>query len=536
MTADLILYNAHIYTVDERQPWAEAVAVQNGRFLAVGSNQDILSLAGPKTERIDGNGRFVMPGLIDAHVHFLQYAIRQQQVSLFGVSDFGEVLRRVETAVAHTPPGGWILGWGWDELHWDAAPTAAHLDAIAPQHPVALARMDLHTWWVNSAALRLANITATTPDPPQSKIERDGNGRPSGILREWQAIELVEKWIPQPDEQTLAQWLHAAIGDAHRYGLTGIHDQRVEREGAQSFRLWQGLRRQGNLRLRVHMNISSDFINEAATLGLQPAFGDDRLWIGHVKAFADGTMGSRTAYMLAPFEGEPENTGVIVTPSDELWQLAVTAGTAGFPLSVHAIGDRAVREVLDVLSERETADSTHPLPLPHRIEHVQLIHPDDLPRLARHNIVASVQPVHLLTDWPTADRVWGQRARYAYAFRSLLDQGTSLAFGSDAPVAPLNPWLGIYAALTRQDEQGQPVAGWYAAERLALPEIIHAYTMGPAYMAGKQAVQGSITPGKWADLIMLPHDLFTLAPTDIPAVAPVLTLFAGEVVYTAPDL
>lgn len=531
MTADLILFNAQIYTVDTQQPWAEAVAVQNGRFLAVGSNEDILSLAGARTEKIDANGRLVLPGFIDAHVHFLQYAIRQQQVSLFGVHAFPDVLRRVQTAVSQAQPGQWILGWGWDELHWDTSPLAAHLDAIAPHHPVALARMDMHTWWVNSNALRLAGITAETPDPPQSKLERDENGRPNGILREWQAVELVEKHIPTPDATTLERWLRVAISDAHRFGLTGIHDQRIEREGQQSFRLWQSLRRQNQLDLRVHMNIAADFINEAAVLGLQPGFGDDRLWVGHVKAFADGTMGSRTAYMLAPFTGEPTNTGVVVTSADDLWQLAVTAADASFSLSVHAIGDRAVREVLDVLSERETADSVHPLPLPHRIEHVQLIHPDDLPRLAQHHIFASVQPVHLLTDWPTADRVWGSRARYAYAFRALLDQGTRLAFGSDAPVAPLNPWLGVYAAVSRQDEQGHPADGWYAQERLTLPEIIHAYTLGPAHLSGRQAVQGSVTPGKWADLIMLSQNLFTMPVPDIPAVTVALTLFAGKVVY-----
>ncbi len=303
MTADLIITNARAYTVDPKQPWIEAVAVRNGRFLAAGTNDQIKALSGPHTRQIDAEGRLLLPGLIDAHVHFLQYALRQQQVSLFGVTDLAAVLRRVETAVAHAKPGQWVLGWGWDELHWDELPTAAYLDAISPHNPVALARMDMHTWWVNSAALRLADITAATPDPPESKIERDAAGAPTGILREWQAIELVEQHIPQPDESTLAEWLHAAVGDAHRFGLTGIHDQRVEREGQQSFRLWQRLRRQGQLKLRVHMNISSDFISEAATLGLQPSFGDDWLWVGHVKAFADGTMGSRTAHMLAPFEG-----------------------------------------------------------------------------------------------------------------------------------------------------------------------------------------------------------------------------------------
>ena len=531
MIADLILHNAKIYTVDAQQPWAEAAAMSNGRFLAVGSNEEILSLAGPQTTLVDGHGRLALPGLTDAHVHFLQVAIRARQVSLFGVRDFAEVQQLVATAVAQTPPGQWTLGWGWDENLWDVAPTAAHLDAIAGDKPVALARMDMHTWWVNSAALQIAGIDATTPDPPESKIERDMNGRPTGILREWNAIELVQPHIPEPDEATLAVWLRETIAAAHKLGITGIHDQRVEREGQQSFRLWQALRRQDQLKLRVHMNIAADYVREAATLGLLPGFGDDYLWIGHAKAFADGTMGSRTASMLASFEGEATNTGVIVTPAEELWQIATQAAAGGFSMSVHAIGDRAVREVIDVLGERQTADAPARLTLPHRIEHVQLIHPDDVPRLARHNLIASMQPVHLLTDWPTADHVWGDRARYAYAFRSLLDQGTVLAFGSDAPVAPLNPMLGIYAALTRQDERGLPAAGWYPQERLTLPEIIWAYTMGPAAMAGKTAVQGSITPGKWADLILLAEDLFALPETAVKDATVDMTIFDGQVVF-----
>jgi hypothetical protein len=345
----------------------------------------------------------------------------------------------------------------------------------------------------------------------------------------------------------LQTWLKEAIAEAHRLGLTGIHDQRVQREGRRTFRLFQALRRQGELNLRVHMNIAIEHLAEAAALGLQPGFGDERLWIGHLKAFADGTMGSRTAWMLEPFEGEPANYGLAVIPVEVLWELASQAQRAGFPLSVHAIGDRAVREVLDVLSE---LPSTEPVSdrlspavsspsqgevgrgLPHRIEHVQLIHPDDLPRLAQAGIVASVQPVHLLTDWPTADKVWGQRARYAYAFRSLLNHATRLAFGSDAPVAPLNPMLGIHAAVTRQDKHYQPPAGWYPEERLSVAEAIHGYTIGPAYLAGKQQVQGSIRPGKWADMIVLSQNLFEIPTEEIGGTTVNLTVFDGQVVYS----
>lgn len=532
MFADLTLYNAKIYTVDAQRPFAEAVACRNGRILAVGSNAEMLSLAGPDTRRIDAGGRLVLPGFIDSHVHFLQVAIRARQVSLFGVADFDLVRRRVAAAAAAAPPGQWVLGWGWDENLWDVAPHAALLDAVAPDVPVALARMDMHTWWVNSAALRAAGVSAATADPPESQIERDAAGHPTGILREWNAIALVEPHIPPPDERLLRRWLLEAQAEAHRLGLTGIHDQRVEREGAQSFRLWQALRRDGALKLRVHMNLAADFLNEAAALGLQPGFGDERLWVGHLKAFADGTMGSRTAWMLDPFENEPHNRGIAVTPAQELAEIAMRAAHAGFPLSVHAIGDQAVREVLDVLAEWPApAPAAGQAARPHRIEHVQLIHPDDLPRLAQHNIFAAMQPVHLQTDWPTADKVWGARARYAYAFRSLLNHGAQLAFGSDAPVAPLNPWLGVYAAVTRQDNAGGPSGGWYAPEKLSVAEAIHGYTLGPARLAGKAHRQGSITPGKWADLIVLDQDLFSVDPEALAETAVVLTIMGGEVVY-----
>ncbi|MFN8459163.1 MAG: amidohydrolase family protein [Anaerolineae bacterium] len=313
MPADLILTNGRVYTVDANQPWAEAVACANGRIIAVGRNEEVLALAGDKTERLDAGGRLVLPGLTDAHVHFLQYAIRRQEVSLFGVRDFAEVRRRVAQAVEKAEPGQWVQGWGWDENLWDVAPTAARLDDLAPHTPVVLARMDMHTWWVNSAALRQAGISRETPDPPESLIERDADGNPTGLLREWNAIKLMEDRLPRPNSATLQLWLKEAIAEANKLGLTGIHDQRVQREGRQNFRLFQALRRQGELKLRVHMHIAAEFLAEAVSLGLQPGFGDERLWIGHLKAFADGTMGSHTALMIEPFEGEPDNRGLAVT-------------------------------------------------------------------------------------------------------------------------------------------------------------------------------------------------------------------------------
>ncbi len=537
MKADLILHHGRIFTVDPARPWAEAVACRAGRIMAVGSNDELRGLADSNTRLINAGGRLVLPGLTDAHVHFLQYAIRQHEVNLFGVADFDEVRRRVGEAAARTEPGAWIQGWGWDENLWPVQPHRSHLDELAPDRPILLRRMDMHTYWLNSAALQLAGLTRATADPSGGQLERDAAGELTGILREWSALQLIEPYLPRPDRAALLTWLEEAIAVAHRLGLTGIHDQRVQSEGRQSFRLLQTLRRLDKLSLRVHMNIAAEHLAEAATLGLQPGFGDDRLWLGHVKVFADGTMGSHTARMIEPFEHEPSNRGIAVTSGETLWQLAEQAQRAGFPLSIHAIGDLAVREVLDVLSElppqpiSPSSGLSHPAIPPHRIEHVQLLHPDDLSRLNQYNIVASVQPVHLCTDWPTADRVWGRRARYAYAFRSLLEQGSKLALGSDAPVAPLNPLLGIYAAVTRQDQVGHPHGGWYPAERISVAEAVYGYTMGPAVVAGKEQLQGSLTPGKWADLIVLSQNIFEIPAETIPETTVDLTIFDGQVVY-----
>ncbi len=530
MNPNLIIHNAKIYTVASAHPWAEAVACAGGQIVAAGSNNEILNLAGPGTHAINAEGRLLLPGLIDAHVHFLQYAVRNHQVSLFGSTDFEEVRRRVQEAVRQVQPNQWVQGWGWDEHRWDVQPTAALLDEIAPDTPMVLARVDMHTWWANSAALKQAGITRETPDPPESRIERDAEGNPTGIFREWGAIALIQQHIPKPETDTLYRWMKEAMGKAHALGLTGIHDQRVENEGWRSFSLWQTLRRQNKLDLRVHMNIAADFLPQVSTLGLKPGFGDDRLWIGHAKAFADGTMGSQTAWMVEPFEGKTDNLGIVVTSPEELSKLAGQARRAGFSMSVHAIGDRAVREVAGVLSEFPPDVAAGQLP--HRIEHVQVIHPDDLNLLSKHGIFASMQPVHLQLDWRTAGTVWGARARYTYAFQSLLKQGTPLAFGSDAPVAPINPMLGFYAALTRQDTEAQPENGWYPTERINLETVIHAYTMGPAQLAGKSHLQGSISAGKWADMIILNQDLFEIPPAEILNTQVDMTIFNGDVVFS----
>ncbi|MBI5354057.1 MAG: amidohydrolase [Chloroflexi bacterium] len=533
MNADMILRNGRIFTVDSSLPWAEAVACDHGRIMAVGTFDELKKLAGPDTKIINANGRLVLPGLIDAHVHFLWYVLRQHnnQIDLYGVNTIHEMQQRIQKAVQLRGEYQWLHGWGWDETHWAEKPSLRLLDGISSDIPLILHRADLHTVWVNSAALKLAGITHETPDPAGGKFGRDETGLLTGVLHEWAAIELVEKHIPGYDHQTLQNWLKDAMTEANELGLTSIHDIRLQREGPQSLRLFNDLYQQGELNLRIHMNIAAEFLNEAVQLGIGPGFGNEHLWLGQVKVFADGSMGGKTALMLEPFEKDPGKLGISVTSPETMHELGILARQVGFSLSVHAIGDRAVRNVIDVMSEIPEHDRFPAAALPHRIEHVQLIHPDDLPRLSRHHIIASVQPVHILTDWKTANRVWGARARYAYAFRSMLDHHVQLAFGSDAPFADLNPMMGIYAAVTRCDGQREPEKGWYPEERLSVAESIHGYTMGAAIAAGKGSIQGSISPGKWADFILLNKNIFEIDPMEIPDAKVVMTVVNGRVVF-----
>lgn len=531
--ADLILENGRIFTVDPELPWAEAVACKDGRIFAVGSTAELEQLKGKNTNVIDLKSRLAIPGLTDAHVHFLWYAMQQRlkQVDLYGIDDFPTVIQRIRQAVENTGPGGWVHGWGWDETNWGVEPSLALLDEAGSHLPIALRRKDLHTWWVNRRALEIAGITRQAPDPPGSRLGRDEAGELTGVLHEWAAIQLVEEHIPEPKGSTAEDWLLETIAEANRLGLTGIHDQRLQNESLKSLRTFLDLHRKGQLNLRICAHITAESLPEIEGLRKEIDAAQDRLWLGQVKIFADGTMGARTALMLEPFESEKTNYGLAVTPSGEMKRLAEVARRAGHRISVHAIGDRAVRETLDVMQEFSIEMVAHKPGLPYRIEHVQVIHPDDLPRLHQNCIAASMQPIHLMLDWQTADRVWGVRARYAYAFRSLINYQTRLAFGSDAPFAPLNPMLGIYAAVTRQDEHGEPSGGWYPEEKISVAEAIYCYTMGPAFVSGKGRIQGSVSPGKWADLIVLDKNIFEIDPPEIAATQVEMTIFDGRLVY-----
>ena len=527
MQADLVLYNGDIHTMDAATPRAQAVAIAGNRVLAVGSNAKVLS---PQGEEMDLRGRTVVPGFTDSHLHFMSYGLSLKQIDLAEVPTLEEALARVAARAQTTPAGQWLTGRGWDHSLWEggAFPTRQDLDRIAPEHPVFLRRKCGHAGWANSRALELAGISGETPDPPGGAIDRDpATGQPNGILKET-AMDLVFCLLEEPSIEEAVDAIKAGMVHAHKLGLVGIHTM----EGDGAFRAFQQLRTDGELEMRVLMQIPEDNLDAAIQVGLQSGFGDERLRIGAVKLFSDGALGARTAHMLAPFEGEPGNYGIAIATAEHLRKIVGKASRAGIASFVHAIGDRANREVLDAIeASRRAGEGPH---LRHRIEHAQILHPDDVPRLAKLGVIASMQPIHATQDMLLADSLWGARSAGAYAFRSLLDTGAVLAFGSDAPVEDMNVLKGIHAAVTRRRADGSPGPdGWYPEQRLTVAEAVYAYTAGAAYASGEEAIKGTLAPGKLADLVVLSRDIFAIDSMDILETKVLATMFDGEFVYSS---
>jgi len=537
MKADVLLTNGAIHTMDPQRPIVSALAVACGRVVAIGGDE-LEDLAGPETQVVDLEGRCVIPGLTDSHIHFGNFALGLRQVDLSGAGSLAEVLERVARRAGETRPGEWILGRGWDQEQWPERrfPSAADLDRVVPHHPVALTAKSGHALVVNSLALARAGITADTPDPPGGRIERDPAGRPTGLLLE-EAMRPVRAAIPQPDVEAVVAALPAAFERAWRVGLTAVHDMAAPSgDDATIFNAYQRLHAAGGLGLRIVKYLPAAALDHALALGLRAGLGDDWLRIGGVKVFTDGALGPRTAAMLEPYDDEPDNMGILTIEREALEDLARRATAGGLGLAIHAIGDRANRLALDAVATvgadtvpRRRTGGTASAPVRHRIEHVQLLHPDDVGRLAALGVVASMQPIHATQDAPMADRYWGERTATAYAWRSLLDAGTVLAFGSDCPVEDLNPFLGIHAAVTRSrpDGYGGP-EGWHPEQRITVEEAVRAYTWGAAYAVGMEDRLGSLSPGKLADLVVLDRDIFSCDPAAIAETQVVGTMVGGE--------
>ena len=520
---DLLLLDGNVHTLDPSHGVVRALAIADGRVVAVGTTGAMSALGGVGTQVVQLHGKSVLPGLIDAHLHLEHLAFSLSRVDC-ETSTLEECLARVEQRAGAAPAGAWVLGHGWDQNRWGGFPDRNSLDSVSSGHPVYLTAKSLHAGWANSFALGLAGLVRQTANPADGSMQRDAHGELTGILLEG-AMALISRAIPRPSmEDTLAA-MEASQSILWRYGLTGVHDF----DGPTCFQALQLMQARGRLGLRVLKSIPLELLDSAAALGLRSGFGDEWLRIGAVKVFADGALGPRTAAMLAPYEGEPDNLGTSLQDRESLFEIGRRAFAAGLSLAIHAIGDKANHETLSAFAalRRDPIAGTPPA-LPSRIEHVQLLHPDDVPALASLGLIASMQPVHATSDMLMADRYWGSRARTSYAWRSLEAAGTILAFGSDAPVESPNPFWGLHAAVTRRRHDGSPgPEGWIPEQRLTRESALRAFTGAPASLAGLAGRQGALGPGAFADLIVLDEDPLTCDEDLLFALHPRGTLVDG---------
>ena len=530
--ADLVVTNAHIYTSDVNRPVAEALAVRGGRIAFVGSNRGALALAGSRTERLDLSGKTVITGMVDAHAHLLGLGEALRTVDLVGTRSYDEVIARVVERAKTARPGEWIRGRGWDQNDWADTrfPTHAALSRAVPNNPVYLTRVDGHAALVNARALELAQVTAATPDPTGGRFIRDSANNPTGVLVD-AAQGIVGRVIPASSRAELREQTLAAIAEANRWGLTGIHDAGVAPEG---IAVYEELAKEGRYSLRNYVMVrSSDSVLDAfMQRGPQKALYDGRLWIRAIKLVADGALGSRGAALLEPYSDDPGNTGLITTPPERIRSVAVRALKAGFQVNVHAIGDRANRIVLDqfeaALREVPTADHRF------RIEHAQILRYQDIPRFAELDVIPSMQGSHQTSDmyW-VPNRLGWARAQGAYAWRSLLNTGVVIPNGSDFPVEAVNPLISFHSFFTRQDADNFPPGGWMPEQRTTREEALLSITLWPAYAAFMENESGSLTIGKYADFVVLDRDIMAVAPEAVLGTHVLLTVLGGKVVYRA---
>ncbi len=504
---------------------ADAVFVRGGRISAVGRARDLLA-AVPGAPRIDARGATVTPGLTDAHLHFVPWAQGRRQPDLIGAATRAEALERVRAALAASADDAPLLGRGWDEMGWEARPDRAALDALAPVRPVLLHSHDFHSLWVNGAALRAAGVTRETPDPPGGRFERDAAGEPTGVVRE-NAVPCFAALAGQAGPAIDAELLDDGAAELHAAGVTSVHDYQRNATDLARMRALAARRR-----LRVLQHVGPEQMDALVSAGLASGVGDAWFRIGSLKLFADGALGSRTAALLEPYD-DGHGLGVVTIERDELLALVTRAARAGFAAAIHAIGDRAVRHALDAFEAARIA--AHPTPLPPRIEHVQLLHPDDLPRFAALGVAASMQPSHATSDAFAATAAWGARCALAYPWRSLEAQGVRLAFGSDAPVEPPRPWEGLHAALTRVRADGTPAGGFVPEQCIGIDAALRAYTEGAAVLSGLAGQLGTLEPGAEADLVVWDRDLHATPPAELLAARPAVTVLGGEIVYVSPD-
>jgi predicted amidohydrolase YtcJ len=529
--ATLALVNGKVWTVNDGQPRAEAVACLGSRIVGVGSNADIRKWIGPGTQVIDLGGKLVLPGFNDAHVHFVDGGGNLASVQLRDTKSEAQFRERLAEFAARLPAGRWITGGDWDHENWTPArlPTRQLIDEASAGHPVFVERLDGHMALANSQALKMAGITRDTPDPPGGTIVRDAAGEPTGVLKD-AAMGAVDRVMPAVSGEQIADAVRAAMRYAAEHGVTSVQDMSAS---PAILRVYQELLARGELTVRIAGQQPLATWERLAAIGLHAAFGGEKLHIGGLKGFADGSLGSTTALFFEPYLDAPNTTGLAnseMIPESKMLNHILGADRAGLQVHIHAIGDKANHMILDMYEEAEKRDG--PRDRRFRIEHAQHLRSDDIPRFGKLHVIASMQPYHCIDDGRWAEkRIGPERAKGTYAFRTLLDTGAVLAFGSDWPVAPMVPLVGIYAAVTRRTLDGKHPDGWVPEQKIGVTEAIRAYTMGSAYASFDDKIKGSIEPGKLADMVVVSEDILTAPPVEIEKARVETTIFDGKVIY-----
>lgn len=538
-SVDLLLLHGKVWTCDPHMPLAEAVAIRGQRIVAVGTSEEIAPLAGAATQTIDLKGRLVLPGFNDSHLHFYIGGDMLTGVDLRGAKSADEFREGLRRYVEMRPKGEWILHGNWDHENWDPAnlPTAALIDDITPDHPVWIHRSDGHMKLANSLAMRLAGVDRHSPDVPGGEMVRDASGNPTGIFKD-AANRLVDHAIPIPSQAHIRNALLAAQRHALSFGITSVEDMGVlGSHGAETMvevlRVYQQIDHAGELRIRISAHLPLPEWQRLGNAGIMANFNSGHLQVGAVKSFSDGSLGSTTAWFFEPYTDAPQTSGL---PSEELvdregmYRNLRDADRAGLQIAIHAIGDRANSEVLDLCERLRAENGVRDRRI--RIEHAQHLRPQDIPRFRELDVIASAQPYHCIDDARFAEkRIGYERSKTTYAFRSLLDAGARVAFGSDWWVAPIDPLLGIYAAATRRPVDGSVPEGWMPEQKVSVEQAVRAYTIDAAYASGEEDRKGSLTAGKLADMVILSDDIFSIDPVQIADVKVEKTIFDGEIVY-----
>jgi predicted amidohydrolase YtcJ len=530
--ADLIIHNARIYTGDERNSTAAAIAIRGDRITRVGTSPDVLELAGASTKVINAGGETIVPGLHDAHGHFAELGASLQTLDLRGTASYQKVVEAVRQRVAEVRPGEWILGRSWDQNDWAEQqwPTHEALTAVSPGNPVYLTRVDGHAGLANRRALEAAGLKRSTPDPPGGRIIRDAAGDPTGVLID-HAQELVESKIPPVTTAQLEAQILLADREARRLGLTTVHDAGTDGETVEAYKR---LIDAGRLKTRLYVMLRGSLpaLTPFFQKGPVVDYADHHLAVRAIKIQADGALGSRGAALLEPYADEPATTGLLTTPAEEIYARTLAASRAGFQTSIHAIGDRANRIAMDTF-ERVQREVPGAGDLRMRNEHAQILDAAEIPRFAALRVIASMQPTHATSDMPWVPaRIGSARmAGGAYVWQKLLKSGAIIAGGSDFPVEEPNPMFGFYAAVTRQDRSGNPPAGWIPDQRMSRAEALRALTRDAAYAAHAEALLGSLEPGKLADLVILSADIMRVPVAEILKTTVRMTIIGGEFVH-----